>query len=600
LRSSSKCKRKKPDYSHSPVTRYAKDVFDGTILACKWVKLAAARHLKDKPWIHNVKNKCIRGLWFDEAAAAHVINFFPTFLCFYEGDFDGMPFILTPHQQFIVGSIFGWKRKDGYRRFRTAYIEESKGQGKSPLAGGVGLYGLAFDQEPGAEIYAAAVTREQAGILFRDARTFAEGSEDLKEILTIDKHNIAYGAQNSFFRPVSSEHRGLDGKRPHFVLIDEIHEHPNDIVVRKMSAGMKGRRQGLQFEITNSGYDRHSICYQHHEYTEKILEGVIKDDAWFGIMTGLDICDSCATSGKTEPQDGCPDCDDWRDENIWEKSSPNLQYLGAPFKDYLRRQVEEAKAMPSQENLVKRLNFCIWTQSVTKWLSVEKWNACNAPVDAELLKGRTCYGGLDLSSTTDVTAWVLVFPPAEEGEAYKVLCRFFIPEDNMRERVRKDRVPYDVWVRQGFIKATPGNIIDYAYILAQIEQDTKDYELQELAFDRWGSQKITTDLQNLGFEIEGKRTLIQFGQGFASMAAPTKELEKMVIGKEIAHGSNPVLTWMISNVVVRRDPADNMKVDKEKSTERVDGVTALVMAIARAMLKTDTASVYEDRGVLTF
>ncbi|MFH2073992.1 MAG: terminase TerL endonuclease subunit, partial [Pseudomonadota bacterium] len=423
----------------------------------------------------------------------------------------------------------------------------------SPLAGGIGLYCLAFDDEPGAEIYAAAVTREQAGITFRDARTFAEKSESLREMLIIDKHNIAYPAENSFFRAVSSEHRGLDGKRPHVALIDEIHEHPNDMVVRKMSAGMKGRRQGLQFEITNSGYDRHSICYQHHEYTEKILEGTIEDDAWFGMMTGLDVCPKCAGDGKTIPQDGCPDCDDWRDEAVWEKANPNLDYLGAPFRDYLRRQVEEAKAMPSQENIVKRLNFCIWTESITRWIQADKWNACSFPVDPEALKGRACYGGLDLSSNLDLTAWVKVFPPEEDGGRYEILCNFFLPEDNMRERVHRDKVPYDVWARQGFITLTPGDLIDYAFILDQIRQDTENFHIAELAFDRWGSQKITTDLQDLGFEIKTETSkaestgmaLVQFGQGFASMAAPVKEVEKMVIGKELAHGGNPVLTWMV-------------------------------------------------------
>jgi len=237
---------------------------------------------------------------------------------------------------------------------------------------------------------------------------------------------------------------------------------------------------------------------------------------------------------------------------------------------------------------------------VTKWLSMEKWGACGSAVDAEALKGRTCYGGLDLSSVSDITAWVKVFPPEIIGGKYQVLCRFFIPENNMRDRIRKDKVPYDVWAKQGFITTTPGNIIDYAYILSAIDQDSKDYDIAELAFDRWGSQKITTDLQDLGFEVEGKKSLIQFGQGFASMAAPTKELEKMVGACEIAHGNNPVLTWMVSNTVVRMDPAGNMKPDKEKSTERIDGVVALVMAIARAMLQNTTASVYETRGVLTF
>jgi phage terminase large subunit-like protein len=575
-----------------PVERYALDVTEGRIVASKWVRLACKRHLEDLILGPS------RGLLFDRKESERVISFFPRFLRFYEGAFDGKPFQLLPFQQFIVGNLFGWKTTDGFRRFRTAYVEAAKGNGKSPLAAGIGLYGLVADGEPGAEIYSAATTRDQAGILFRDAKAFTDGSSALLRHLTVDKGNIAYTAKNSYFRPVSSEHRALDGKRPHIALIDEIHEHPSAMVVDKMRAGTKGRTQALIFEITNAGYDRHSVCFQHHEYSEKILEGVIENDAWFGFMTGLDVCEACAADGKSIPTDGCPDCDSWKDEKVWLKANPGLDVI-IPRK-YLREQVAEATEMPSKENIVKRLNFCIWTESVTKWLSMEKWGACGTAVDAEALKGRTCYGGLDLSSVSDITAWVKVFPPERIGGKYSVLCRFFIPEGNMRERIRKDKVPYDVWTKQGFITTTPGDIIDYAFILAAIDQDTKDYDVAELAFDRWGSQKITTDLQELGFEVEGKKSLIQFGQGFASMAAPTKELEKMVLAGEIAHGGNPVLAWMVSNTVVRVDPAGNMKVDKEKSTERVDGVVALVMAIARAMLQNTTISIYESRGVLTF
>ena len=575
-----------------PVKQYALDVAGGRIVANKWIRLACKRHLGD------LEHGAERGLTFDDKAAKKAIDFFPMFLVFYEGQFDGKPFELMPFQKFIVGNLFGWKTADGFRRFRTAYIELGKGNGKTPLAAGIGLYGLVADNESGAEIYAAATTREQAGILFRDAKAFAEGSPALMRRLTVDRGNIAYEARNSFFRPVSSEHRGLDGKRPHIALVDEIHEHPNAMVVDKMRAGTKGRRQALLFEITNSGYDRHSVCFQHHEYSEKILEGTIDNDSWFGFISGLDVCEPCSSDGKSIPTDGCPDCDSWKDESKWLKANPGLDVI-IPRK-YLREQVAEASEMPSKENIVKRLNFCIWTESVTKWLSMDRWNTCGTPVDAETLKGRSCYGGLDLSSVSDLTAWVKVFPPEAIGKPYSVLCRFFLPEDNMRERVRKDKVPYDVWARQGFITLTPGNIIDYAFILAAIKRDTEDYDLLELAFDRWGSQKITTDLQDIGFEVEGKKSLIQFGQGFASMAAPTKELEKMVLAGEIAHGGNPVLTWMVSNTVVRTDPAGNIKPDKEKSTERIDGVVGLVMAIARAMLKNDTSSIYETRGVLTF
>lgn len=582
-----------------PVTQYAADVVAGKILAGKFVRLACNRHLND------LKTGKRRGLHFDETAADHIIAFFKEFLVFYDGAFEGQPFILTPHEAFIVGSLFGWKRKDEMRRFRTAYIEEGKGQGKSPLSAGVGLYGLVFDGEPGAEIYSGAVTYKQASIVFRDASIFAEKSEALREMLTIEKHNIAYEKQNSFFRPVSSETRSLDGPRPHFALIDEIHEHPDDLVVRKMSAGTKGRRQSLVFEITNAGYDRQSICYQHHDHTAKILEGIIEDDAWFGIMSGLDVCPKCEMEGKNIPQDGCLDCDDWRDEAVWEKANPNLNYLGAPFRAYLRRQVEEAKSMPSQENIVKRFNFCIWVEGATKWIPFDKWDACSFPVDAEALTGRVCYGGLDLAQTEDLTAWVMVFPPLTEDGKYEVLCRFFIPKDNVTERGIKHKVPYQIWARDGLITLTPGNFIDEDFIIEQIRKDSEKYNIEELAFDAWGSSKIISALEKIGFYTEEGhgRLLVKFRQGDVSMNPAMVDLYKLVLTQKLAHGGNPILSWHCSNTVVEPGPTGLIKPDKQKATEKIDGIVALVMAVGRAMLHQGPAvSAYETPGtdILTF
>jgi phage terminase large subunit-like protein len=474
----------------------------------------------------------------------------------------------------------------------------------SPMAAGIGLYGLVFDREPGSEIYSCAVTLEQANILFRDACVFAEKSPSLSKRLEIGVRNIAYLKTNSFFRPISSEHRGLDGKRPHMALIDEIHEHPSDIVVNKMRAGTKGRKNPLIFEISNSGYDRQTVCFAHHEYSEKILQRIVDNESWFAYMTTLDICEECASKGVTSPTEGCPDCDDWRNPDTWPKANPNLGVSIQP--KYIEEQVNEAINMPSKQNIVKRLNFGIWCESLTKWLSVDKWNACNAPVDVALLHGRRCYGGLDLSSNIDTTALVWVFPPDSGETVYHVLCRFFIPKDNMLARVKRDRVPYDVWVREGYITATPGNIIDYGFILKQIGDDCLAFDVRELAFDRWGSQKITTDLQELGFEVKSDsskaessdRTLIQFGQGYASLSAPSKELEKMIINGEIAHGGNPVLAWMASNVVIESDAAGNVKPSKEKSTERIDGILGVVMGLSRALINTDDESIYEKSDLM--
>jgi phage terminase large subunit-like protein len=281
------------------------------------------------------------------------LSFFD-FLQLAEGEHAGKPFKLEPFQQFIVGSLFGWRGPDGYRRFRTAYIEIGKGNGKSPLAGGIGLYGMAADDEEGAEIYAAAVTRDQARILFTDAEKMVKASPFLTEIVTQNVNNLAVLSTNSYFRPVSSESRGLDGHRVHMALIDEIREHPNSLVVDKMRAGTKGRRQALILEITNSGYNRETVCWAHHEYSSKILEGLIENDSWFAYVCQLDPCDPCRAEGKDTPTEGCPDCDDWREEKTWIKANPCLDV--SITRKYLREQVAEAIGMPTKQNIVRRLS----------------------------------------------------------------------------------------------------------------------------------------------------------------------------------------------------------------------------------------------------
>jgi len=564
------------------VTQYARDVIKGKIIANKWIKLACKRHLDD------LKTAKKRGLYFDENAANHIIEFFPEFLCFYEGAFDNQPFYLTPSQQFIVGSLFGWKRKqDGFRRFRTAYIELGKGSGKTPLGAGMGLYCLVFDDEPGSECYAAATTRDQAGVAFRDARLYAEASDSLKEILDIGQHNIAYLAENSFFRPVSSEHRGLDGKKPHYCLIDEIHEHPNDLVVRKMSAGTKTRRQSLICEITNAGYDRQSICYQHHEYSEKILEGIIQDDAWFALMSGLDVCEKCAAAGKTIPQDGCPDCDDWRDPDTWEKANPNLHYLGAPFLDYLHRQVEEAKEMPLQESIVKRLNFCVWTEGETKWITTEKWNTCkDISLNIEGFAGMPCYVGLDLASKIDICALIVLF---QSEEKMIIFGKYYLPEDTIQESKNQQ---YKRWVQDGYIIQTPGAMTDFKFIEDDLKKIDAKNPISQLAFDPRESGYLINNVM----EWTKDETCIAINQGPANMSEPMKELEGRIAANQIWHDGDPVLAWMISNVVLKQSRGGPIKYyypTKSNNENKIDGAVALIMAIGRAMLHQGPKSAYD-------
>ena len=402
-----------------------------------------------------------------------------------------------------------------------------------------------------------------------------KSSPALRKEIRSFKDNLHIPDTASKYEPLGADADSMDGLNVHGAIIDEVHAHKDRRVWDVLETATGSRRQPLMFAITTAGYDRQSLCFGQHEYTEKILSGIIKDDSFFGIIFTLD------------------EGDDWQDENVWVKSNPNL---GVSKKiDDMQRLAKQAKEIPSKLFAFLRLHLNIWTQSETKWVPLEHWQACGRAVDATGLRGRTCYGGLDLSSTSDITALLLVFPPQADGDDFQVLCHFWIPEEAMIERSRRDRVPYDAWVRQGYIMATPGNVIDYDFVLSQIDDDMQAYDLQEVAFDRWGATKIAQDLIELG----GEEFMVQFGQGFASMSPPMKELEKLILSHQIAHGNNPVLNWMADNLVSRQDPAGNIKPDKEKSIEKIDGMVALIMGLDRAIRHQDNGSIYETRGVLT-
>jgi phage terminase large subunit-like protein len=563
-----------------PTTAYARAVVAGEVMAGHLVRLACQRHLDD------LEHGTTRGLTFDKGAATRGMEFFATFL----RHADGQPFTLAPFQQFLVGSLHGWKEA-GVRRFRHVYFEGAKGTGKSPLASGLALSVLFLDEEPGSELYCAAVTREQARIQFTDCTRMAQGSPDLARQLEITDNNIAMPATGSFIRPVSSEARALDGKRVSVALIDELMEHPNADVYDKMRAGVKTRRQPLILVTTNSGYDRHSVAWRLHEYSVKLLEGVHDNDAWFALIFALDPCAACRAAGHEQPNEECEAeaCDDWKDERVWEKANPLLDR--ALPRHYLREQVEEALAMPSKQSIVKRLNFSIWTESVSRWLDQAAWVECGrGVVDPEALRGRRCFAGLDASTTMDLTAFVLAFPDDDGG--FTVLSRFWLPREAMVERVKRDHVPYDVWARIGALELTEGHTVDYDIVRERIKQLAATYQIVELVRDRWNTSQLATQLMSDGANV------VDFGQGFQSMSAPAKELERLVKEGKIRHGANPVMTWCASNAVVEIDPAGNIKPSKRKSTERIDGVVALCMALGRAIVQTETRSVYEDRGVI--
>jgi phage terminase large subunit-like protein len=543
-----------------PALQYAKDIQSGKIVSCAWVKLAVQRHFDDLERDFEYI--------FDETAADDVLEFF-SFLQHSKGEWAGQIFELEPWQIFQIYMLFGWKHKEtGMRRFRTFYLEVARKNGKTTLAAGIGLYLMDGDDEPGAEIYAAATKFDQAKICHVEAERMVKSSIFLKDHLAVHVNNIFNEYTNSFFRPLGRDHDSLDGLNTHGCIIDEVHAHKTRDLWDVIETSTGARRQSLIFAITTAGFNRQTLCFELHDHTKKILEGAITDDTFLGFIYTID------------------EEDDWEDESLWIKANPNLNV--SVKLDDLQAKAKRAKEIPSALNSFLRLHLNVWTESETRWIPQKTWMTCAEACDLDSLKGQLCYGGLDLSSNKDITAFVLCFPPTPTRINYIVLCRFFIPKSNMTIRVHNDRVPYDVWERQGLLTATPGTSIDYNYIINQIGQDCKDYDLAEIAFDRWGATKIVQDLASLGFEKpednpHAQRFLIPFGQGYVSMNAPMKELENLVLAGKISHGGNPVLSWMASNVVVSEDPAGNIKPDKKRSIEKIDGIVAMIMALDRAI-----------------
>lgn len=560
------------------VETYARDVLSGAIVAGPLVRATCQRHLTD------LTEGPKRGLKWDWPSAKRAIGFFPDVLRLTEGEHDGKPFVLEPFQAFIVGSLFGWKAPDGWRRFRTAYIEMGKGSGKSPLAGGIGLYMETADGEAGAEVYAAATTRDQAKILFRDAVHMVESSPALSKRIQKsglrEVSNLAHLASGSFFRPVSSEGRGLDGKRVHCALIDEVHEHPTAVVIDKMRAGTKGRRQALIVEITNSGVDRTSICYQHHEYSERVVKGLIEDDSWFSYVCALD------------------EGDEWTDEKVWLKANPNLGV--SITRKYLTEQVREAVGMPAKQSIVRRLNFCEWMDAANPAIDGDLWRRCEAEFDETELTGLDCVAALDLSGTRDLTALARVYEPDSDGIVHAVV-EFWTPGDTLTERARRDRVPYDVWAEQGFVTGTPGRAVDYAFVAQRLSEIQSETGLRRLGFDPYRIKYLEQDLAGIGVELE----LVPHGQGYRKasesdlwMPHSVEQLEELIGKGKLRVKRNPALTYCAASAVHVADPKGNRVYDKRKSTGRIDGLVALAMAIGLSESKGE-ASIYETRGLLT-
>ncbi len=592
-------KKAKPKQLIDRTTAYARDVVEGVIVAGRLVRLACQRHLND------LARDDIK---FDLDEANKAFRFFEGILCLNGGEHEGKPFILQPWQAFLVGSVYGWKTLDGKRRFRSVFAEIGKGNGKSPLAGGIGLKSLLADDEPRAEVYAAATKRDQAMILFRDAVAMVEQSPHLKQAVEVTgpkgrEYNLRY--ENSFMRPIASEDNSQSGPRPHCALIDEIHEHRTSTVIDMMHAGTKGRRQALIFEITNSGSDRASVCWEHHEYSRKVLEGLADDDSWFAFVCGLDPCDRHLKEGQIQPVEDCPQCDNWKDERHWIKANPNLG-VSITLK-YLREQVTKAKGMPTFEGEVRRLNFCFWTQVASRAIPAESWTACGKVINWAEFEGRDCVAGLDIGATSDFTAFTLLFPhnddetieiPDANGQTRQIVRRsytvrpyFWLPESPVKRDEHTARM-IESWRRAGYIRTTPGNLVDYAQVLADIREIGERHPFTKLAIDRgFQGNWIAGQLVDLYGDV-----VESFTQGIISMNAPFRELLELIKGGRFNHPNDPVLTWMAGNLAAETR-GGLIKPSKDHSPEKIDGITAATMAMGLAATMA-SGSVYESRGLI--
>ena len=513
---------------------------------------------------------------YDKAAADYAVGFIEC-LCHTKGTWAGKPFELIDWQEHIIRDLFGILKPNGYRQFNTAYVELPKKQGKSELAAAVALLLCCGDGEERAEVYGCAADRQQASIVFEVAADMVRMCPALGKRVKIlaSQKRMVYLPTNSFYQVLSAEAYSKHGFNIHGVVFDELHTQPNRKLFDVMTKGSgDARMQPLYFLITTAGTDTQSICYETHQKAKDILEGRKSDQTFYPVIYGA------------------KEDEDWTDPEVWKRSNPSLGITVGI--DKVQAACDSARQNPAEENSFRQLRLNQWVKQSVRWMPMDKWDACAAPVNAEALEGRVCYGGLDLSSTTDVTAFVLVFHPKEDDEPFAVLPYFWIPEENLELRVRRDHVPYDVWQKQGFLMTTEGNVVHYGFIEKFIEELGEKYNIREIAFDRWGAVQMVQNLEGMGF------TVVPFGQGFKDMSPPTKELMKLTLEKKIAHDGHPVLRWMADNIFIRTDPAGNIKADKEKSTERIDGVIALIMALDRAIRcgNDASASVYDERGIL--
>jgi phage terminase large subunit-like protein len=517
---------------------------------------------------------------YDKRRADYAVNFIQK-LRHTNGEWYGQPFVLMPWQEQIIRDLFGVINKDGFRQFRQAYVEICKKNGKSELAAAIALYLLFADGEAGAEVYSCAADISQASIVYNVARAMVEQWPDLaaSSKLLPSTRRILFPQTNSFYRVLSSDVKSKQGFNVSGLIFDELFAQPTRELFDTMTKYTgDARRQPLYFFITTAGRERTSICYEQHVKAIGILEGTRVDPTYYPVVYGI--------------RDG----EDWQDEAVWWRVNPSI---GTTIQfDSIRAAYEQAAQNPAEALHFRQFRLNEWTNADVRWMRMDRWDACGEdnfdPADYE---GRDCYCGLDLSETSDLTAFVLVFPPADGDDRFTVIPYFWLPSEAIDLRSRRDHVPYRQWRDMGVFNFTEGDRVDYDFVTATIKRLSERYHIREIAYDRYGAEKMRRDLEELG--AEQGFVVFPFGQGYVSMSPPSKDLYQLVCERKIRHGKHPVLDWNVANAIIELDAAGNIKPSKRKSTEKIDGLVAMVMGLARATLNRDSQSIYdkEHRGI---
>lgn len=501
-----------------------------------------------------------KGYYFDVEEADRVCYFFENLLRHSKGEWAGKFLSLETWQRAKLRRLFGWRRPDGTRRFRRSHWWIPRKNGKSTIAAGVALYLMACDGEPGAEVYSAAADLEQAKMVFTEAKRMVEASPELASMIEVYKGSLFLPQSLSKYIPIAAKARTKHGLNVHGTILDELHTQPDRSLYDVLTTASGSRRQPMEFVATTAGDNVGSFAFEQWEYGQKVATGVLEDPEFLPVIFAAD------------------EDDDWEDPATWAKANPNL---GVSLKrEYIESQILKLCGSPSGLAAFKQLHLNIWAQSIKAWLSIDKWKKCPRAQPLDAYRGRTAFGALDLSTTTDTTAFAVVIP--NEDGSYDALVWIFVPQEGAAERAKLDRVQYPLWIQQGHMIATPGNVVDYAAVRAKVVEVSKVVDLQQIGFDPWNAAETVQILQDeAGFDMREMR------QGFKTMSGPSKLFEQLVLSRRLRHDANPVLTWMASNVAVRRDANENIQPTKRGSRDRIDGIVAIIMALERARLGRD-------------